>query len=75
MLRSGGLRDVIADRFIDETVLAGLMRHFGVSYSALLYRLSSPLGNNVSAHTAHDTWPKSRFASYSGRQTTRHPKN
>lgn len=36
-----GLRDVTADRPIDETVLSQLMRHFDVSFSALLYRLAT----------------------------------
>jgi hypothetical protein len=41
LMPADGLRDLIADRTIDETVLAELMRHFGVSYSALLYRLAN----------------------------------
>jgi Zn-dependent peptidase ImmA (M78 family) len=36
-----GLRDVTAGRLVDEAVLVELMRHFGVSFSALLYRLAT----------------------------------
>jgi Zn-dependent peptidase ImmA (M78 family)/transcriptional regulator with XRE-family HTH domain len=50
-----GLRDVIADRPIDETVLTGLMRHFGVSFSALLYRLASSSVGLLSTET-RDAW-------------------
>jgi Zn-dependent peptidase ImmA (M78 family)/DNA-binding XRE family transcriptional regulator len=55
LMPADGLRDIIADRTIDETVLAGLMRHFGVSYSALLYRLAS---NEIGLLTTRtrDTW-------------------
>jgi hypothetical protein len=42
LMPADGLRDVIAARAIDAAVLTGLMRHFGVSYSALLYRLANP---------------------------------
>jgi len=41
LMPAEGLRDVIAGRPIDETVLSELMRNFGVSFSALLYRLAS----------------------------------
>jgi DNA-binding MarR family transcriptional regulator/Zn-dependent peptidase ImmA (M78 family) len=42
LMPAEGLRDVIAARAIDAAVVTGLMRHFGVSYSALLYRLANP---------------------------------
>jgi IrrE N-terminal-like domain len=41
LMPADGLRDVIAGRPIDSAVLAELMRHFGASFSALLYRLAS----------------------------------
>lgn len=41
LMPAEGLHDVVAGRLVDETVLAELMRHFGVSFSALLYRLAS----------------------------------
>ena len=41
LMPTDGLRDVIAGRPIDAAVLAELMRHFGASFSALLYRLAS----------------------------------
>jgi len=41
LMPAEGLRDVIAGRPIDETVLSELMRNFGASFSALLYRLAS----------------------------------
>jgi Zn-dependent peptidase ImmA (M78 family)/transcriptional regulator with XRE-family HTH domain len=55
LMPADGLRDVIADRPIDETVLAGLMRHFGVSFPALLYRLASSSVGLLSKQ-ARDTW-------------------
>jgi len=50
-----GLRDVTAGRLVDEAVLVELMRHFGVSFSALLYRLAS---RSIGLMTARlrDTW-------------------
>lgn len=50
-----GLRDVIAGRSIDETVLAELMRHFGTSFSALLDRLASTSAGLLSTRT-RDAW-------------------
>lgn len=41
LMPADGLRDVIGGRLIDEAVLAQLMRHFGVSFAALLYRLGA----------------------------------
>jgi Zn-dependent peptidase ImmA (M78 family)/transcriptional regulator with XRE-family HTH domain len=41
LMPADGLRDVVAGRPVDEAVLDELMRHFGVSFSALLYRLAS----------------------------------
>ncbi|MER7008494.1 ImmA/IrrE family metallo-endopeptidase [Dactylosporangium sp. NPDC000555] len=40
LMPADGLREVIKDRAIDEVVIAELMREFGVSYTALLYRLA-----------------------------------
>jgi len=36
LMPADGLRDIAADRPIDEAVLADLMRHFAASFSALL---------------------------------------
>jgi hypothetical protein len=55
LMPADGLRDVVAGRPIDETVLVELMRHFGVSYSALLYRLASSSVALLNART-RDTW-------------------
>jgi transcriptional regulator with XRE-family HTH domain len=55
LMPADGLRDVIAARAIDAAVLTGLMRHFGVSYSALLYRLASP-SVGVLGVEARDAW-------------------
>jgi hypothetical protein len=55
LMPTDGLRDVIAGRPIDAAVLAELMRHFGASFSALLYRLA---GNSVDLLSiqARDAW-------------------
>jgi Zn-dependent peptidase ImmA (M78 family)/transcriptional regulator with XRE-family HTH domain len=50
-----GLRDMTAGRPIDETALSRLMRHFGVSYSALLYRLATSCVGLLSQQ-ARDAW-------------------
>lgn len=42
LMPADGLRDVVADRPVDEIMISQLMRHFGVSFSALLYRLATP---------------------------------
>jgi Zn-dependent peptidase ImmA (M78 family)/transcriptional regulator with XRE-family HTH domain len=55
LMPADGLHDVIAGRPVDETALVELMRHFGVSYSALLYRLASSSVGLLSAR-ARDTW-------------------
>ncbi|HVB43099.1 MAG TPA: ImmA/IrrE family metallo-endopeptidase [Streptosporangiaceae bacterium] len=55
LMPASGLRDVIAGRPIDETVLAELMRHFGASFSALLYRLASSSVRLLSARI-RDVW-------------------
>jgi Zn-dependent peptidase ImmA (M78 family)/transcriptional regulator with XRE-family HTH domain len=55
LMPADGLTDVIAGRPVDETVLSGLMRHFGVSFSALLYRLASPSVGLLSAQV-RDAW-------------------
>lgn len=55
LMPADGLRDVIAGRPIDETVLAELMRHFGASFSALLYRLASSSAGLLSTRM-RDAW-------------------
>ena len=40
LMPAEGLRDVVAGRPVDETALAQLMRHFGVSFAALISRLA-----------------------------------
>jgi Zn-dependent peptidase ImmA (M78 family)/transcriptional regulator with XRE-family HTH domain len=50
-----GLREVIAGRLVDERVLAELMREFGVSYRALLYRLGDRRVGLLSTD-ARDAW-------------------
>lgn len=50
-----GLREMVRDRPVDEAVLSGLMRHFGVSYSALLYRLASRSVGLLTTE-ARDAW-------------------
>lgn len=55
LMPTDGLRDMIAGRPIDETVLTSLMRLFGVSYSALLYRLASSSVGLLGAE-ARDAW-------------------
>jgi Zn-dependent peptidase ImmA (M78 family)/transcriptional regulator with XRE-family HTH domain len=55
LMPANGLREVAGGRPVDEVVLAELMREFGVSYTALLYRLADPtvrLMNNA----ARDQW-------------------
>jgi Zn-dependent peptidase ImmA (M78 family)/transcriptional regulator with XRE-family HTH domain len=53
LMPAEGLQDVIAGRSVDEAVLAQLMRHFGVSFSALLYRLA---GIGLLTAQARDAW-------------------
>jgi Zn-dependent peptidase ImmA (M78 family)/transcriptional regulator with XRE-family HTH domain len=55
LMPADGLRDVVAGGPVDETALAGLMRHFGVSYSALVYRLASSSVGLLTAR-ARDAW-------------------
>jgi Zn-dependent peptidase ImmA (M78 family)/transcriptional regulator with XRE-family HTH domain len=55
LMPADGLRDVIGSRPIDEATLAQLMRHFGVSYSALLYRLGASSVRLLSP-PARDAW-------------------
>jgi Zn-dependent peptidase ImmA (M78 family)/transcriptional regulator with XRE-family HTH domain len=55
LMPADGLRDVIAGRPVDEAVLDELMRHFGVSFSALLYRLASSSVGLLSAG-ARNAW-------------------
>ncbi|GAA0713051.1 ImmA/IrrE family metallo-endopeptidase [Dactylosporangium roseum] len=42
LMPADGLRDVVNGRAIDDIVIAELMREFGVSYTALLHRLTDP---------------------------------
>lgn len=55
LMPADGLRDVIAGRPIDETALSQLMRHFGVSFTALLYRLATPSVRLLDTQK-RDTW-------------------
>ncbi len=55
LMPAEGLRDVIAGRPVDETVLSELMRNFGVSFSALLYRLASSSAGLLSTRV-RDAW-------------------
>jgi Zn-dependent peptidase ImmA (M78 family)/transcriptional regulator with XRE-family HTH domain len=55
LMPADGLREVVGDRPVDETMLAELMREFGVSYTALLYRLADPAVRVLSA-AARDNW-------------------
>jgi Zn-dependent peptidase ImmA (M78 family)/transcriptional regulator with XRE-family HTH domain len=62
LMPADGLRDVIAGCSIDEAVLVSLMRHFGVSYSALLYRLASRSVGLLSSQ-ARDAWMQKSVSS------------
>jgi hypothetical protein len=55
LMPADGLREVVSGRPIDDVVLAELMREFGVSYTALLYRLADPAVRLMS-QTARDNW-------------------
>lgn len=55
LMPADGLREVVSDRPVDDVVLAELMREFGVSYTALLYRLADPAVRLLST-AARDTW-------------------
>jgi hypothetical protein len=55
LMPADGLHDVTAGRAIDADVLVELMRHFGSSYSALLYRLASGSVRLLNAR-ARDEW-------------------
>ncbi|HEX6684330.1 MAG TPA: ImmA/IrrE family metallo-endopeptidase [Candidatus Limnocylindrales bacterium] len=55
LMPADGLREVAGSRPVDEVVLAELMREFGVSYAALLYRLSDRAVRLMGA-TARDSW-------------------
>jgi Zn-dependent peptidase ImmA (M78 family) len=54
LMPADGIKDVVAGRPIDETVLSGLMRHFGVSFSALLYRLATSDVGSLTPQTRDD---------------------
>jgi Zn-dependent peptidase ImmA (M78 family)/transcriptional regulator with XRE-family HTH domain len=55
LMPADGLRDVVAGRVIDEIVLTELMRHFGVSFTALIYRLGERSIGLLSAK-AREAW-------------------
>jgi Zn-dependent peptidase ImmA (M78 family) len=42
LMPADGLREVAGGRPVDDVVIAELMREFGVSYTALIYRLADP---------------------------------
>jgi Zn-dependent peptidase ImmA (M78 family)/transcriptional regulator with XRE-family HTH domain len=55
LMPADGVREVAGDRPIDDVVLAELMREFGVSYTALLYRLADSAVRLMST-AARDQW-------------------
>lgn len=55
LLPADGLREVVGGRPINETALAELVREFGVSYTALLYRLADPAVRLMRTAT-RDSW-------------------
>jgi Zn-dependent peptidase ImmA (M78 family)/transcriptional regulator with XRE-family HTH domain len=55
LMPADGLREVASDRPVDDVVLAELMREFGVSYSALLYRLADSAVRLMTT-AARDSW-------------------
>lgn len=55
LMPADGLREVVNGRRVDDVVLAELMREFGVSYTALLYRLADPAVRLMST-AARDQW-------------------
>jgi Zn-dependent peptidase ImmA (M78 family)/transcriptional regulator with XRE-family HTH domain len=62
LMPADGLRDVIADRPIDAVVISELMRHFGVSFKALLYRLASR-STGLLTTQARDEWLQKQSSS------------
>jgi Zn-dependent peptidase ImmA (M78 family)/transcriptional regulator with XRE-family HTH domain len=54
LMPSDGLREVVNGRPVDEVVIAELMREFGVSYTALLYRLADPAVRLMSSAERND---------------------
>jgi Zn-dependent peptidase ImmA (M78 family)/transcriptional regulator with XRE-family HTH domain len=55
LMPADGLREVAGGRPVDDVILAELMREFGVSYTALLYRLADPAVRLIST-AARDQW-------------------
>lgn len=55
LMPADGLREVAGGRPVDDVLLAELMREFGVSYTALLYRLADPTARLIST-AARDQW-------------------
>jgi Zn-dependent peptidase ImmA (M78 family) len=55
LMPTDGLREVAGGRPIDDVVLVELIREFGVSYTALLYRLGDPTVRLMST-AARDQW-------------------
>jgi Zn-dependent peptidase ImmA (M78 family)/transcriptional regulator with XRE-family HTH domain len=55
LMPADGLREVAGGRPVDDMLVAELMREFGVSYTALLYRLADP-AVRISSTTARDRW-------------------
>lgn len=55
LMPADGLREVAGGRPVDDMVLAELMREFGVSYTALLYRLAEHTVRLIST-AARDQW-------------------
>ncbi|MGH3450386.1 MAG: helix-turn-helix domain-containing protein [Haloechinothrix sp.] len=58
LMPADGLREVVSGRPFNDVVLAELMREFGVSYTALLYRLADPAVRLMST-AARDSWLQS----------------
>jgi Zn-dependent peptidase ImmA (M78 family)/transcriptional regulator with XRE-family HTH domain len=54
LMPADGLREVVGGRPIDEVVVAELMREFGVSYRALLYRLAESAVRLITTATRDD---------------------
>lgn len=53
LMPADGVRELAADRPVDAEVLGGLLRHFRVSYTALVYRLRTL---KLLSPAAADTW-------------------
>lgn len=62
LMPADGLSDMVAGRPIDAATLSGLMRHFGVSFTALLYRLASGSVGLLTAQS-RDEWLQTNASS------------